>query len=156
MPLLTSNSGRIGQFFKCKIMPPALSLPQIVRQIWRNGLQSSSQRYQHWEFYLALGIVEWLASKRAVAPQQASLFQYSERRRRADALGQGDKEPGDKAKSPAENRGAFASEYRERGCSVLGRPGSDLLFQALRLSTIGAEDFDGRVRDGIGYRLLAM
>ena len=40
--------------------------------------------------------------------------------------------------------------------SVLGRPGNDLLFQALRLSTIGAEDFDGRVRDGIGYRLLAM
>jgi hypothetical protein len=40
--------------------------------------------------------------------------------------------------------------------SVLGRPGSDLLFQALGLSTIGAEDFDGRVRDGIGYRLLAM
>ena len=35
-------------------------------------------------------------------------------------------------------------------------PGGDLLFQALRLSTIGAEDFDGRVRDGIGYRLLAM
>ena len=40
--------------------------------------------------------------------------------------------------------------------SVLGRPGSDLLFQVLRLSTIGAEDFDGRVRDGIGYRLLAV
>jgi hypothetical protein len=40
--------------------------------------------------------------------------------------------------------------------SVLGRPGSVLLFQVLRLSTIGAEDFDGRVRDGIGYRLLAM
>src|SRR5271154_2452227 len=40
--------------------------------------------------------------------------------------------------------------------SVLGRPGSDLLFQTLRFSTIGAEDFDGRVRDGIGYRLLAM
>ena len=46
--------------------------------------------------------------------------------------------------------------YRERRMSVLGRPGDDLLFQALRLSTIGAEDFDGRVRDGIGYRLLAM
>jgi hypothetical protein len=61
-----------------------------------------------------------------------------------------------KQKSPAENRGAFDSGYRERGCSVLGRPGSDLLFQALRLSTIGAEDFDGRVRDGIGYGLLAM
>jgi hypothetical protein len=59
-------------------------------------------------------------------------------------------------KSPAVSRGAFVSEYRERGCSVLGRPGSDLLFQTLRFSTIGAEDFDGRVRDGIGYRLLAM
>ena len=47
-------------------------------------------------------------------------------------------------------------KIREEGNSVLGRPGSDLLFQALRLSTIGAEDFDGRVRDGIGYRLLAM
>ena len=40
-------------------------------------------------------------------------------------------------------------------CSVLGRPGSDLLFQALRLSTIGAGEFNGRVRDGIGYRLPA-
>jgi hypothetical protein len=36
--------------------------------------------------------------------------------------------------------------------SVLGRPGSDLLFQALRLSTIGAREFNGRVRDGIGCR----
>src|SRR5262249_18866716 len=40
--------------------------------------------------------------------------------------------------------------------SVLGRPGSDLLFQALRLSTIGAGEFNGRVRDGIGYRLPAI
>jgi hypothetical protein len=31
-----------------------------------------------------------------------------------------------------------------------GRPGSDLLFRALRRSTIGAEGFHGRVRDGIG------
>jgi hypothetical protein len=38
---------------------------------------------------------------------------------------------------------------------VLGRPGSDLLFQALRLSTIGAEEFNGRVRYGNGFRLLA-
>ena len=63
-----------------------------------------------------------------------------------------------KTKSPAENRGAFHSVNRDEEMerSVLGRPGSDLLFQALRLSTIGAEDFDGRVRDGIGYRLLAI
>ena len=33
---------------------------------------------------------------------------------------------------------------------VFGRPGDDLLSQVLRHSTIGAEAFDGRVRDGIG------
>ncbi len=32
----------------------------------------------------------------------------------------------------------------------LGWPGDDLLSRALRQSTIGAEVFDGRVRDGIG------
>ena len=37
---------------------------------------------------------------------------------------------------------------------VLCRPGDDLLSRVLRQSTIGAEAFDGRVRDGIGsYRL---
>jgi hypothetical protein len=61
--------------------------------------------------------------------------------------------------TPAVSRGGFfgltcREEIVKR--SVLCRPGSDLLFQALRLSTIGAEDFDGRVRDGIGYRLLAI
>jgi hypothetical protein len=54
-----------------------------------------------------------------------------------------------KTKKPRGDRGAFCLKI-VRGCSVLCRPGSDLLFQALRLSTIGAEDFDGRVRDGIG------
>ena len=34
---------------------------------------------------------------------------------------------------------------------VFGRPGSDLLSQVLRLSTIGATGFNGRVRDGIGF-----
>ena len=37
----------------------------------------------------------------------------------------------------------------------LGWPGNDLLSQALRHSTIGAEVFDGRVRDGIGSGHLA-
>jgi hypothetical protein len=32
----------------------------------------------------------------------------------------------------------------------LGEPGGDLLFRVLRRSTIGAEGFHGRVRDGIG------
>ena len=39
--------------------------------------------------------------------------------------------------------------------SVLGRPGSDLLSRVLGRSIIGAEEFNGRVRNGIGYRLLA-
>src|SRR6185437_7863585 len=32
----------------------------------------------------------------------------------------------------------------------IGGPGGDLLFRALRRSTIGAEGFHGRVRNGIG------
>ena len=38
---------------------------------------------------------------------------------------------------------------------MLCRPGSDLLSQGLSHSTIGAEEFNGRVRDGIGLKLLA-
>ncbi len=44
------------------------------------------------------------------------------------------------------------SDHRDEAKFVLGRTGSDLLFQVLRLSTIGAGEFYGRVRDGIGYR----
>mgnify|MGYP006865126227 CR=1 FL=1 len=40
--------------------------------------------------------------------------------------------------------------------SELRRPGGDLLSHALRRSTIGAEGFHGRVRDGIGCGTLAM
>jgi hypothetical protein len=46
-------------------------------------------------------------------------------------------------------------EFPSLADAVLSRPGSDLLFQALRLSTIGAGEFNGRVRDGIGFRLPA-
>ena len=38
---------------------------------------------------------------------------------------------------------------------ALGRPGSDLLSRVLRQSTIGAEGFHGRVRNGIGLGPLA-
>src|SRR3954447_22025547 len=54
-----------------------------------------------------------------------------------------------------ERRSRIAWVLNREEVSVLGRPGSDLLFQVLRLSTIGAGKFDGRVRDGIGYRLPA-
>ena len=47
--------------------------------------------------------------------------------------------------------------YEEEACLTLADlcgPGGDLLSRVLRQSTIGAEAFDGRVRDGIGsYRL---
>ena len=39
--------------------------------------------------------------------------------------------------------------------AVFCRPGSDLLSRALRQSTIGAEELNGRVRDGNGFFLLA-
>ncbi len=39
--------------------------------------------------------------------------------------------------------------------SAFGGPGGDLLSRVLRQSTIGAEAFDGRVRDGIGSCRLA-
>ena len=52
--------------------------------------------------------------------------------------------------------GCFLTKHRvEEINSVFGRPGSDLLSRVLRRTTIGAEEFYGRVRDGIGYRLLA-
>src|SRR5258707_14342211 len=44
--------------------------------------------------------------------------------------------------------------YRKR-TFALGRLGSDLLTRALRHSTIGAESFHGRVRNGIGCSPLA-
>src|SRR5450631_3486248 len=51
--------------------------------------------------------------------------------------------------------GVFSIMTRKEECFVLGRPGSDLLSQGLSHSTIGAEEFNGRVRDGIGFKLLA-
>ena len=47
------------------------------------------------------------------------------------------------------------ADGREEEANVLGRPGDDLLSRVLRQSTIGAEAFDGRVRDGIGSDRLA-
>jgi hypothetical protein len=64
---------------------------------------------------------------------------------------------GPKYKNPplVSQRRVLCIDHREERRSVLGRPGSDLLFQALRLSTIGAEGFNGRVRYGNGFRPLA-
>ena len=57
-------------------------------------------------------------------------------------------------KPPRSARGGL-TEVNHEEASALGRPGSDLLFQVLRLSTIGAGKFNGRVRDGIGFGLPA-
>lgn len=51
--------------------------------------------------------------------------------------------------------GVLVSNIERGRFLVLGRPGSDLLSQGLSHSTIGAEEFNGRVRDGIGLRLFA-
>ena len=50
---------------------------------------------------------------------------------------------------------AFCVRESKEEISVLCRPGSDLLSQGLSHSTIGAEEFNGRVRNGIGLRLFA-
>lgn len=42
------------------------------------------------------------------------------------------------------------------GLDPAGWPGGDLLSRALRRSTMGAEAFHGRVREGIGCSSLAM
>src|SRR3954469_12136224 len=62
---------------------------------------------------------------------------------------------GQKNAASPRGSGVVRSRHVKRNCFVLGRPGSDLLSQVLRHSTIGAEEFNGRVRDGIGFRLLA-
>jgi hypothetical protein len=52
----------------------------------------------------------------------------------------------------AELSSAQIDHREEKQASVLGRPGGDLLSQVLGLSTIGAGEFNGRVRNGIGFR----
>ncbi len=68
------------------------------------------------------------------------------RRNRAATAARNKKPP------PVSRAAAFLIDHRDEEYFVLGRTGSDLLFQVLRLSTIGAGEFYGRVRDGIGYR----
>ena len=63
--------------------------------------------------------------------------------------------PQKNAASPKGSGVLFDHEIVEEEIFVLGRPGSDLLSQGLSHSTIGAEEFNGRVRDGIGFKLLA-
>src|SRR5512134_2701216 len=53
-------------------------------------------------------------------------------------------------------RGGGCGVWEVLVVSLLGGPGGDLLFHALGRSTIGAEGFHGRVRDGIGCFTLAM
>ena len=69
------------------------------------------------------------------------------------------KRPGTQAKKDRETgRSAGAAEPRrrvKRKQHELGRPGSDLLSRVLRQSTIGAGEFHGRVRNGIGWGLPA-
>ena len=64
--------------------------------------------------------------------------------------------PNSKTPLPRKGKAAFCSIVtRKEETLVLGRSGSDLLSQGLSHSTIGAEEFNGRVRDGIGFKLLA-
>jgi hypothetical protein len=57
--------------------------------------------------------------------------------------------------TPRQIHARFIDRRIGRGSFALGRPGSDLLSRALRHSTIGAEGFHGRVRNGIRCSPLA-
>ena len=61
-----------------------------------------------------------------------------------------------RAAPPRGRRIGVVDLWRGYCFSESGRPGGDLLSHVLRRSTIGAEGFHGRVRDGIGCRPLAM
>jgi hypothetical protein len=52
---------------------------------------------------------------------------------------------------PKGRHGFLRNHCEETLLFAFGRPGSDLLSQVLRHSTIGAEAFNDRVRDGIGF-----
>ena len=56
----------------------------------------------------------------------------------------------------AKGRSGRHRELTGSGSDLLGRPGGDLLSRALRRSTIGPEELNDRVRDGIGWGLLGI
>jgi hypothetical protein len=78
----------------------------------------------------------------------------AEKNRPNSAAGRG-RRPNKKTPLPRKEAAFLDHEIVEEEIFVLGRPGSDLLSQGLSHSTIGAEEFNGRVRDGIGFKLLA-
>jgi hypothetical protein len=82
-----------------------------------------------------------------------SLTSYRAAPPRVEGCGGSRQERARKRRSGARGRRHGTNE-EGRGI-VLGRSGNDLLSRVLRHSTIGAEEFNGRVRDGIGFRLLA-
>ena len=56
-----------------------------------------------------------------------------------------------KKSPPSEDEGLSDNNTKRSSRTALCRPGSDLLSHALRHSTIGAEAFNDRVRNGIGF-----
>lgn len=76
-------------------------------------------------------------------------------RRAGTALGSEQNTANEKTPRPFREAAFCSIMARKEEFFVLGRPGSDLLSQGLSHSTIGAEEFNGRVRDGIGFKLLA-
>jgi hypothetical protein len=61
-----------------------------------------------------------------------------------------------RAAPPRDGRLSEGACPRALSLGWIGRPGGDLLSRALRHSTMGAGEFHGRVRDGIGCRLPAI
>ena len=111
------------------------------RRRWRRsrGIASSVRRQsQHRQL--------WTTTMRRGGPSSGAAGQHEQ------ALGQTHGGCSNKKAAP---KGGFLKSAEEkarriRSCSALGWPGSDLLSRVLRRSIIGAEEFNGRVRNGIG------
>src|SRR5689334_4021542 len=88
---------------------------------------------------------------RSMAESRAHRVLFAETKQRREQM---DGSRTNKNAAP-EGGGVFVFVTRKEEFLVFGRPGSDLLSQGLSHSTIGAEEFNGRVRDGIGLRLFA-
>ena len=127
----------------------ALNDPEVARRIRTIGMEPTPMTPEQFSAFLDSEIAK------AAKVQPAGGTSRTERAPRQSA------QPLTSHQTPKSRRGSLRGGFENsfivsRLISVLGRPGSDLLFQALRLSTIGAGEFNGRVRDGIGYRLPAI
>lgn len=132
----------------CRLRSPNIVLRAI--RLLCGQLDSDRARAQRAERRNRLWVDEWTTYRAKLAADRNRSIST----RHADAETFEDDRTNKNAASVSRS-GVLVSNIERGRFLVLGRPGSDLLSQGLSHSTIGAEEFNGRVRDGIGLRLFA-